>query len=69
MDSTLTATLRLRVPKKLLTELERNAQAQFLTVSAYVRLILAQHVGLIESPSVLVDSSVPYGTEVERCDS
>lgn len=60
MSDGLNETLRLRVPKKLMVELDRHARAQYLTVSAYVRLILAEHVGLIEPPSVLVDSRAVY---------
>ena len=56
-------TLRLRVPEALLLALNREARKQMLTTSAYVRLVLAQHVGLIEPPTVLVDPATEYGTE------
>ena len=56
-------TLRLRIAPELMAALNKSANAQMLTTSAYVRLILAQHVGLIERPSVLVDLSTEYNTK------
>lgn len=61
--STLDGILRLRIPQQLMDELARRANGQMLTTSAYVRLVLAQHVGLIEPPNVLVDTRAEYKTE------
>ena len=55
--------LNLRIPPELMRALRREAHKSMLTVSAYVRLVLAQHVGLIESPSVLVDTRAEYTTQ------
>jgi len=61
--SNLDGILRLRIPQSLMDELAKRANGQMLTVSAYVRLVLAQHVGMIEKPSVLVDTREPYTTQ------
>jgi hypothetical protein len=57
-----TEVLTVRVPTALYRELAKRANGQMLTMSSYVRLLLAQRVGLIESPSVLVDPSPEYQT-------
>ena len=61
----MTETLRLRVPERLLKALNREAHRRMLTTSAYVRLILAEHTGLIEPPNVLVDTRAPYDAQEE----
>ncbi len=52
--------LRVRIPQPLMDELAKQANSQMLTVSAYVRLVLAQHVGLIKPPTLLIDTKTEY---------
>ena len=52
--------LRVRMPQVMIDKLAKRANLQMLTLSGYVRLALAQHIGMIEPPSVLVDTKEPY---------
>ena len=55
--------LRLRVPGALIDALSKRANEKMLTLSAYARLVLAQHVGMVEPPNFLVDTPTEYNTE------
>jgi hypothetical protein len=55
--------LRVRMPQAMIDKLAREANLQMLTLSGYVRLALAQHIGMIEPPSVLVDTRAEYVTQ------
>jgi len=61
--------LRLRMPQTMIDHLAREANEQMLTLSAYVRLVLARHLGLIEPPSVLVDPAVEYRVPVSQTEA
>ena len=52
--------LRVRMPQVMIDKLAKAANLQMLTLSGYVRLALAQHIGMIEPPSVLVDTKELY---------
>jgi len=52
--------LRVRMPQMMIDKLAKRANLQMLTLSGYVRLALAQHIGMIEPPSVLVDTKELY---------
>ena len=53
--------LRVRMPQVMIDKLAKEANLQMLTLSGYGRLALAQHIGMIEPPSVLVDTKELYG--------
>jgi len=59
----LTEVLRILVTPEFKKQLEDESEARMISVSAFVRLALAQHIGMIEPPSVLIDTREPYSTK------
>ena len=55
--------LNLRVPDKLMEKLRQESKRRMISVSALVRLTLAEGLGMVEPPTVLVDPATEYETE------
>ena len=55
--------LNIRIPEAVMDRLRRESRRRMISTSALVRMLLAEGLGMVEPPTVLVDPATEYETE------